>query len=409
MPHQVSHDDLQPSLGRDALRRAAVFATVWLVVVAAGTAIIMRTHAPAAEEYVASARLEQPEAETVDPNALRKALVQPDRIEAAVQALPRTSGYERQAWAAAMPSRLNVAMSEREGMPACRVTLSSMPGLAPRRAVAILDHVLQKYVDDLHQARVARAQKREAERADLVAAADQKLKHAQQEMDECLERLARIPVVNLSPAAANTPAAVAEVPANLPSNGERSNLEQQLAALRSRREILLERRTPAHPDVIDVDDRIASIERRLAAIEIPVRSKPIPAPRPAPEANVAANILLEEREKLLLAQAQCRRAEQELATAQQDERLAHDGVVKARAERREVLVPAVVPPTPSPEPRAPWLLAIVASGTLLAWGASLCVRPATIDSPAELARVLQVPVVGVLPADLLQPARHLVA
>ena len=41
---------------------------------------------------------------------------------------------------------------------------------------------------------------------------------------------------------------------------ERAELEHQLVALGTRREMLLERRTAAHPDVIDVDERIAAVE-----------------------------------------------------------------------------------------------------------------------------------------------------
>ena len=105
----------------------------------------------------------------------------------------------------------------------------------------------------------------------------------------------------------------------------------------------------------------------------------------------------------MLVQAACQRAEAGLAAVQQAERESHDALVLAQADRREVLSPAVVPTTTAPQPLAPWLLAVVAAGLLLASAAALCVRPSTIRSAAEAQRVLRMPVVGVLPADLLRP------
>jgi hypothetical protein len=63
----------------------------------------------------------------------------------------------------------------------------------------------------------------------------------------------------------------------------------------------------------------------------------------------------------------------------------------------------VAPTSVAREPLAPWLLANLAASLLLACGATMLVRPATIRSPAEVQRVLGTPVVGILSADLLRP------
>ena len=97
-----------PDWGRDTLRRAAVFAVVLLTTLAAGAVVVIRTCSPAAEEYIASAQLEQPAGEALDPDALRKVLVQPERIEAAVHALPRLSVQERQTLSSGLAARINV-------------------------------------------------------------------------------------------------------------------------------------------------------------------------------------------------------------------------------------------------------------------------------------------------------------
>ncbi|HEY5312254.1 MAG TPA: hypothetical protein VIK18_07030, partial [Pirellulales bacterium] len=201
-------------------------------------------------------------------------------------------------------------------------------------------------------------------------------------------------------AATNAPAVVTEVPAEKAiSSTQRDDAERQLAELQSRRELLLERRTPAHPDVIDLDERIAAIAARLSR---PARLPPTVSQAPA-AANVPAAVDRAAQENLIQARAACQRAESDLAAAQQAERGAHDVLVQAQADRREVLSPAVVPVTTAPQPLAPWLLAVIAAGLVLAGGAALCVRPSTIRTAAEAQHVLRIPVVGVLPAELLRP------
>jgi hypothetical protein len=179
---------------------------------------------------------------------------------------------------------------------------------------------------------------------------------------------------------------------------DREEIEHQLADLRARRDALLERRTAAHPDVVDIDERIAAITARLAA---PTKSSPAYSQAPV-VANVAAAVDHAAQEDLIMARNASQHAEKELASAEQADREAYDMLVKAQADRREVLSPAVVPPPPATQPLAPWLLAVIAGGLVLAGAAALCVRPSTIRTAADAQRVLRMPVVGILPSDLLR-------
>jgi hypothetical protein len=239
---------------------------------------------------------------------------------------------------------------------------------------------------------VDNAERKHRQAEAVVATARQRLNHSRLDVDEAVRRLSAA-----AAAAANAPAVVAEAPMDKTAvSAQRAEAEHQLGELRARRESLLERRTPAHPDVIDLDERIAAITARLG-VPAALPSSVYQAPAVA---NVPATMDRAAQENLMLAQGACQRAEAGLAAAQQAEREAHDALVQARADRREILTPAVVPATTAPQPLAPWLLAVLAAGLVLAGGATLCVRPSTIRTAAEVQRVLRMPVVGVLPANL---------
>lgn len=386
---------LPPVWGRDALRRVAVFSVLFFGTLAIGTVVVMRTLAPPADEISVSARIELPaDADPIEPEGLRYALARPEHIEAVLQSQRLARPGDRPVLASAIAARLNVSSSRREGAPGCRITLSSMPGLPPRQAAKLLDGLTRLYVDQLHDARVDNAERKHRQAEAAVEAARQRLNHSRLDVDEAVRRLSAA-----AAAAANAPAVVVEAPVDKAAvSAQRAEAEHQLSELRARRESLLERRTPAHPDVIDLDERIAAITARLG-VPAALPSSVYQAPAVA---NVPAAMDRAAQENLMLAQGAFQRAEAGLAAAQQAEREAHDALVQARADRRETLTAAVVPATTAPQPLAPWLLAVLAAGLVLAGGATLCVRPSTIHTAAEVQRVLRMPVVGVLPANLVR-------
>ncbi|HEY5311525.1 MAG TPA: hypothetical protein VIK18_03365, partial [Pirellulales bacterium] len=174
-PHEARPAGLPPPWGRDALRRAIVFSVLFLSTLAIGSIVVVRTLAPPTEEIRVSARLELPiDADPIEPEGLRQALAQPEHVEAVLQSQRLARPHERATLAAAIAARLNVSASTRAGAPGCRITLSSMPGLPPRQAATLLDGLTRLYADELHDARVDRAERLHRQAQTAVEASRQR-------------------------------------------------------------------------------------------------------------------------------------------------------------------------------------------------------------------------------------------
>ncbi|HEX4149217.1 MAG TPA: hypothetical protein VHY20_09530 [Pirellulales bacterium] len=396
-----------PKWGRDSLRRAAVFASVLAGGMVLGSAIVWRALAPPSEEASVSATIEQPDhaQQFVDSEVLRKAIATGERIEVALQSVRLPKSYDLRALASRIAVRLSVATTSKDGRQTCLVTLHGVPGLTGRQSAALLNALVEQYVEDLRDARVAVATRQQAQAQARVDNVRRRLNAARSQVDELVERLS---VSRPSPpAAVNLPAVLPDTRAE-PSAAaaQLADAQRQWSELKARRDVLLERRTPAHPEVVEIDDRIAAAAARIDALQ----DRRQPAPRSSSlAANLPGGIDPEAREALNRARSASRRVEADLANAEAAQLEARDAWVQARAERRETIIPAVAPQSAAHQPTAPWLLLNFAASLLLACGAAMLVQPAAIRSAAEAQQLLGVPVIGVLPVGFEQPPAGLAA
>jgi hypothetical protein len=210
------------------------------------------------------------------------------------------------------------------------------------------------------------------------------------------------------------------------ANPRWQQLNDQLTELKTRREDLLNRLMPVHPDVMEVDDQIAVLSRRLALERLPAEA---PAPPGAAEGVDAADgdlaeYLSSERQRHqqsasayaeILARWQA--AERDLHAALEGERQA----AQRLAEIKAPIVPMAAMPSPTvtslpmPAPSAsghaskaprqgsqPLALAVLLIALAVAALAAIKLARSSTDAvfanAAEVSAVLAVPVVGIIPA-----------
>ncbi|HEV3136925.1 MAG TPA: hypothetical protein VGZ26_03455 [Pirellulales bacterium] len=216
----------------------------------------------------------------------------------------------------------------------------------------------------------------------------------------------------------------------LPDNPSSQQLKAQFAELKARREEMLTRLMPAHPDVVELDDRIAALFRRLALEPVPADG---PAPRSADDRVDAADgslaeFLASERERHkhssavyeeLLARWQS--ADRDLQAAVESERQAAERLadikppVSPAAAVASVTPPPFTQPLPLPKhsesrPTAksrpqgsqPLALAVLLIALVVVALAAVKLARSSADvvftSAAEVSAALALPVVGIIPA-----------
>jgi hypothetical protein len=206
------------------------------------------------------------------------------------------------------------------------------------------------------------------------------------------------------------PAAILPPPAPL-DNPEWIKLNSELTELQGRRKALLATRTPQHPAVIDVDNRIELVQRRLAPVPRYVPGSAAPA---APVAKVeepsdAPSIAMPDPAEL-----------QSLQRTVEEAGRGHDEAVRTerRAWQARLLEPTVdlqlaVEPPPAPRHgllHGMALLGAVATGLTLIVGLGMISAAGAIEPPlttaAALAAAASAPVVGVVPGNAAGDCRE---
>jgi hypothetical protein len=180
-------------------------------------------------------------------------------------------------------------------------------------------------------------------------------------------------------------------------------LDRELTELRGRRSELLISRTPLHPAVQDLDDRIQRIQQQLATVP---REMPGPTPAARQLANPAgvgeaSAAPVPDPAELAALQRAVEEAGRVRVEAVRVERLAWQSRL---AEPKVDLQLAVEPPPPSLAlPFSPMaLLGGVATGLTMVLGLGMIAAGAAIEPPlmttAQLEAALALPVVGIVPA-----------
>jgi hypothetical protein len=224
-------------------------------------------------------------------------------------------------------------------------------------------------------------------------------------------------------------------PADNPSWQE---LKNQLAELRARREEMLSQLMPAHPDVVEIDDQIAALSRRLTLEALPTEE---PAQRGSGDGVDAADLSLAEYlaserdrhrhssaayEEIL---ARWQSSDRDLQTAVEAERQASRRLADIKPPASPAVSVALVTPAPVTQPlplpahsaagptvktrpqgSQPLALAVLLVALVVVALAAVKLARSNADavfsSAAEISATLALPVVGILPAAEMANDEH---
>ena len=359
-----------------------------------------------------------------DPALLRQELTSAANIRRVLEGSPATStpAVARDGMAALVEEfrpKLQVAAQSTPGNNEVRVAIACAAD--DSHAAAVVNGLAQHYADQCH----AKLQTDARQLLDSAIAAHRRARQqalaAKTAVDDYLavaarKRAAADDAVPPSEGAANqAPAPGRELRLN--ANPEWTRLNEQLQSLRSRRTELLGIRTPAHPEIQDLDSRIAQAEERLANTRRQIVAQPADLPvvingsmhsplrqrsaladnAPPPPKRTAENPQATEAyRKLNDALAQANAAVEQAAAAES----------QARHEQEQLplieVFTANVAAASAPQFHA-WLQPLrlsLAAGLAMAFGTGLLLRgmprARTFATANQIHAALSLPVVGVL-------------
>jgi hypothetical protein len=206
-------------------------------------------------------------------------------------------------------------------------------------------------------------------------------------------------------------------------NPQLDQLNQQLNDLKTRRADLLTRLTPVHPDILEVDERIAVLSQRLALEHPPAEEPAAPGAAEgldAADGNLGEYLSSERARHQQSASAyaklvaRCQTAERDLQAALEAEGLAAQRLAEIGVSAAPMPSPSVNSlPTPAATPSGhvakaprqgsqPLALAVLLIALAVAALAAVKLARSSTDAvfanAAEVSAVLAVPVVGIIPA-----------
>ncbi len=213
-----------------------------------------------------------------------------------------------------------------------------------------------------------------------------------------------------------------------PEGEEYQRLNEQLRSLQAQRDQLLDRLTPAHPEVVDLDQRIQGVSQRIEALEQAAKGSASDSPDNFEGSNRSQYIAslksrqLEASERYRQLRADVRTAERDLRQAIARETEATERLARLPAETpSKTSTPTPVAAAPVPvEPSGPTgdnasreamsqqlaLAAFLLALVVAAWASVKLARSSSdvmFSSVDDVATTLALPVVGVIPAAA--PAR----
>jgi hypothetical protein len=335
--------------------------------------------------------------EPPDAAAARRSLATLDAVRHALGEIGLKPGEATNALAARIQQQLRVDVEPVADAHELMIALNGISGLDQRQACELVNHLLQDYLAAEQRRRVADAERKYRAASDLAKAAHERLVRCRTQYEAALET-ALASVAQNEPAfrSAATPTLTGPgLPAHAPP------VAPELQDLIQRRARLLEQRTPAHPEIIDLEERIAALQSRTDfEPPTPTDREPSAPPDRASRLTVPSHTRLET----------CRRAWQDAEAANQRfaqaERAAGEQLVRCRDADWQFFVPAQATAEAAVSTMPEGLMgAMVLCGAVMLAMVSvfaMVVKGRKRDhfrSAAEIERALGLPVMGVLSED----------
>lgn len=363
-----------------------------------------------------------------DPKLLRQELISAANVRRALggpEAGPAsgTAAEDLAALAEAIRQDLRVAAQSVPGNGEVRVAISG-PASNPHSAT-VINRLAEHYADQCHAKLQADAQQAYDAAHTASVRARQRSAAAKAKLDDYLSdalrnRPSAADAGNRSNGSSggNPPGALeAGRELRLTTNPQWTALEEELQSLRQQRTERLSVRTPMHPEIVDLDERIAQAEKRFAATPPQIAAKPadLPVivdgiPQPSAMHHVAAESDSSADPKRIMENAKAlptyRKLSDELAQAGAAVGELAAAESQARQEQQQLpkieVFAAVEVAASAPRIRALLspLPSALAAGLLMAVGAGLLLRgmpPArTFATANQVENALSLPVLGVL-------------
>lgn len=333
-------------------------------------------------------------------SALHAQRLAPDRIRQQIASLagdPIRENLRIETAATSMPGELRISIT--------------MPRARQYEAAPAVNALAQAFATAYRTQWRSAAEQAYREVHETAGRAQQLVRDAKSRLDAMLDQQAQAAREAARSAAARRAPPNAASPAMI-DNPDWVEQNHQLAELQQRRRGLLNERTPLHPAVQDIDNRIEQFERQLAAVprQIPAgRSGAPPAPPAPPPVEEPANVTTSAVPTP--SQAEIQQLQQ---TVEQAGRV-HEDAIKAEQQSWqmrlqeptiEVELASLQLESPPARSGVSALLAALAAGVTMVTGlgmisAAMAIEP-TAATVAEIQAALRVPIVGVIPQ--LDPA-----
>jgi capsular polysaccharide biosynthesis protein len=289
-----------------------------------------------------------------------------------------------------LAERIQVATKSMGKYEEVAIAFNSPSGMTPTQAAALVNRLADDFVAAGNEKYV-----------DGPVQANRSAREATEEARRQLEKTLRIYEVAVDRAATTAsppgPALGGVEPEELPAAQSRANreLDRDLAALKARRAELLLQRTPAHPEVIDVDERIEALESQRTDDRAPLESpRPKSSKSEMPRGGSPTN---EQKSK----QVEVEKARLRYDRAVDAERKTWEALTNSSAQTWKVVRPAEPELNQTTKTRGRWtvLVTLLAIGTGVVVAATRRPAPAMFHDPAEIAEILSLPVLGVIVDD----------
>lgn len=314
-------------------------------------------------------------------------------------------------------TRQNLHVAVRDITPGTREIAIRGSGQAPEGVVHLVNRLARQYAEEHHTKLEAAARQQHQAAQQEAAAARRQWDRARANLDRLLGECLRLPP-------AEPPAPRQAVPPPPPAtvvNPRWLELDARRAELVRTREELLIDRTPVHPEVRELELRIAELEAEQGTIPQEIAAAPTPsdapANRPGPESAASTS---PQQGTALPSPADANRREAELADLRarvEETRQRYEEQADAERRAREAYqrVPAVevilaerseLVATASQRPRLLLLALSAALATALGTGMMLLgtTGDTPLATPEQVARAVPVPILGTVPIPASTPA-----
>lgn len=260
--------------GSSAARPIAVFVTTLAVVSLAGWRWLPEFEQPAVGPFEVRTSVQLRGDGAGEASASR--LSHLASVEAVTQAGLET-GQDLEGQAAAIAEALQVESRPASSGLELVVRLPRVSELDARSAAALVNRLVENYIAAADAGRIHAAEAAHAVAQERLGRARTSLVEARAELDALVDRLAVVEQTLPVQEPVEEESSTAQL---------RSELNRQLADMLLRRGELLERRTPAHPEVLDIEQKIAATQARIAELGRPA-ARPVAA---SPSAKLAEDL-----------------------------------------------------------------------------------------------------------------------